>query len=279
MQILVTGSQGGIGSRLIPVLEAAGHTVRATDQKEGAENVADLTDWAAVRELVAGVDAVAHLGAIPGPVKGQEERVLASNAQGTWNVLLACVEHGVQRAVCFSSVNAFGSFGGLRPVPYLPGDDACPFDTHNVYQLAKHLVETVGDFFVRNHGMTVLCPRPVFVAQERHYEWFGHEHKDPPNAGTLTDLFSYVDVRDVCDATLRALTHDVSGFVPFLLSADDTNSVLTTEEIVARYYADTPWVTGIKAWVADNPHRALIDCKTAKTVLGWQPQHSWREGK
>lgn len=279
MRILVTGSEGGIGSRLAARLREEGHTVKGMDQQAHAEICGDLRDYPTVLAAVEGVDAVAHLGAIPSPRAGQEEAVLASNAQGTWNVLLACVHHGVKRAVCYSSVNAFGSFGGERRPPYLPGDDVFPAETHNVYQLAKHLVEEIGEHFVRNHGMTVLCPRPVFVARPEHYprwrEWF---NDDPDSHGSQTDLFSYVDVRDVCDATIRALTLDLSGFASFLLTADDTTSLLPTEELVRRHYPDVSWRVSKDAWLEQNPHRSLVDCRVAKTLLGWQPRHSWRDG-
>ena len=277
MHILVTGSQGGIGSRLTPLLKEAGHTVRTLDQTEGGDLTVDLRDFEAVAAAVEGVDAVAHLGAIHGPRRGEEEAVLASNAQGTWNVLLGCVRHNVKRAVCFSSVNAFGSFGGERRPVYLPGDDAFPSETHNVYQLGKSLVETIGEHFSRMYGMTVLCPRPVFVSRPEFYDrWRGHVPTGEPNHGSLTDLFSYVDVRDVCDATIRGLTNDITGFSAFLLSADDTITSTPTAELVERHYSDVSWRVPLETWLADNPHRALIDCAVAKELLGWQPQHTWR---
>ena len=279
MRIFVTGSQGGIGRHLCQRLIGDGHEVVGFDQADGAPTRGDLRDYMTVRDAMAGCDAVAHLGAIPGPVAGKEEAVLASNAQGTWNVLLACVHHGISRAVCFSSVNAFGCFGVARTPPYLPGDDETPRDNRNVYQLAKQFVEETGEFFSRVHGMDVFCLRPVYCPQPSAYANWNHwDPSTTPSKAALSEFFSYVDVRDVCDATVRALTHDIHGYAAFLLAADDTTVDVPTAELVERFYADIPWTTDQAAWLARGTHAGLIDCRVAKQLLGWQPTHSWRDG-
>ncbi|MFM7322948.1 MAG: NAD-dependent epimerase/dehydratase family protein [Armatimonadota bacterium] len=279
MRILVTGSQGGIGHHLVRQLHERGHSVVGFDQASGADIVADLRDYTAVLAAAEGCDAVAHLGAIPGPVKGKEEAVLASNAQGTWNVLLACVAHGIKRAVCYSSVNAFGCFGIARTAPYLPGDDRTPPDTRNEYQLAKHLVEEIGEHFARVHGMTVLCPRPVYCPQPSAYAtWNRWDPNTKPSKAALSEFFSYVDVRDVCDATVAALEKELVGFASFLLAANDTTVDVPTAELVERFYGDVPWLADRTQWLSRGVHTGLIDCKVARTLLDWNPTRSWRDG-
>jgi nucleoside-diphosphate-sugar epimerase len=278
--ILVTGSEGRIGRVLVALLSSEGHTVRTFDQVEGAEIVGDLRDAPAVFAALEGVDAVAHLGAIPGPKAGEEEAVLASNTQGTWNVLLGCVRHGVRRAVNFSSVNAFGSFAHGNPLMHLPGGDDYPARHINVYMLGKHLAEEVGKYFAANHDMTVLCPRPVFVAVPDHYaRWRERVAAGalPIPSGVNVDLWSYVDVRDVCEATRLALTlPDLRGFHAFLLSADDTVLPVPTAEIVDRELAHIVWRVDRDAYLGGDPYRSLVDCTKAKSLLGWRPRHSWR---
>jgi nucleoside-diphosphate-sugar epimerase len=268
MKILVTGSAGRIGKVLCALLEEHGHSVRRFDVEQG-----DLRDIEAVYSAVEGVDAVAHLGAIPWAIPGKDYEVMSVNVQGTNNVLLACVKHGVQRVVAYSSVNAFGSFAMERDVCYLPGDDAYPHGSFNIYQLSKHLNEETCRYFSERHGMTILCPRPVFVSSAEHYSQWGEHQGD----GYVVDLCSYVDVTDVAEATRLALTKEnLSGFHAFLLAADDTTSAHPTTEIVDRRLAAVPWRTPKDEWLADNPRRGLIDCRVAKALLGWQPRVSWR---
>ncbi|WP_309707515.1 NAD(P)-dependent oxidoreductase [Armatimonas sp.] len=268
MKILVTGSAGRIGKVVKALLESHGHTVRPFDKEQG-----DLRDIEAVTAAVEGMDAVAHLGAIPWAVPGKDYEVMSVNVQGTTNVLLACVQHGVKRVVAYSSVNAFGSFGMGREVVHLPGGDDYPHGSFNIYQLSKHLNEEMCAYYAQHYGMTILCPRPVFVSSAEHYpKW--HESTED---GHMVDLCSYVDITDVAEATRLALTNEnLSGFHAFLLAADDTTSVHPTADIIARRLASVPWRVSQEEWLAKNPHRGLIDCRIAKELLGWQPKVSWR---
>ena len=66
---------------------------------------ADLGDADAMRQAIAGMDAVLHIGAVPDPAAPFED-VLHSNVVGTYNVLEACRAAGVKRLVYASSVMA-----------------------------------------------------------------------------------------------------------------------------------------------------------------------------
>src|SRR5690242_674761 len=120
VNVLVTGSEGHVGRVQVATLIAAGYRVWTFDRspRQGASGdehiVGDLRDIATVRRAVQGMDAVAHLGAIADDWAGHDDDVLSVNVQGTWNVLLACVEAGIRRLVYFSSINALGAVGGRR---------------------------------------------------------------------------------------------------------------------------------------------------------------------
>ncbi|HLV79270.1 MAG TPA: NAD(P)-dependent oxidoreductase [Chthonomonadaceae bacterium] len=283
MKILVTGSEGLIGQALVAELRTAGHEVRTFDRAAqrrdapGEHIPGDLRDIYAVRQAARGMDAIAHLGAIPGDRPHGGDEVLAVNVQGTWNILMAAVEAGMGRVVAFSSINALGCVGGQRPAQVLPIDDAYPRHPFTPYQLSKHLVEETCQAFTRAHGLTTVCLRPVGV----HSGDYAATLRSVPDAlradREKVGYWAYVDVRDVCDATLRALTVEGISHAAFLLSAEDTTQEEPTAALVERYWPQTPWkAPGRAAWLADNPHRALIDCAQAKQVLGWTPRRTWR---
>lgn len=283
MRVLVTGSEGHIGQALVETLRAAGHEVRTMDRvarreaKPGEHLAGDLRDSSIVRQAVQGVEAVAHLGALPHDRAGSPEDVLTVNVQGTLNVLLACVEAGVERLVYFSSINALGCVGGYRPAQYLPIDDAYPRHPLSPYQISKHLGEEACRAFTDRYGLETVCLRPVYVMRPDQPMRRGPVSPSQMAEWGRVEYWASVDMRDVCEATRLALTVPGIKHDAFLLTADDTTVSVPTAELVETHYPDTPWPKIAMAdYLKDNPYRSLMDCTHAKEVLGWQSQHSGR---
>ena len=279
--VLLTGSEGAIGSHLGPALRAAGYRLRSFDLRpprsvEGDHRLADLLDLEAVREAMDGVAAVVHAGAIPWD-RGDASTVISTNVLGTWNVLQAAVEAGVDRFVGFSSINAQGSTGGRRPVPYLPLDDVVPHHPTSPYQLSKHLMEETCRSFSETHGISTICLRPVFVAHPAspHADGFGTEAFVER---WRHELWAYVDIRDLVEAVVLSLGLTDVRHDRFLLAARDTSVAEPTRDLVERFHPDVPW-TGVAPddYLAGDPYRSLIDCHHARDVLGWEARHSWRD--
>jgi nucleoside-diphosphate-sugar epimerase len=283
LRVLVTGSEGHIGRTQTLLLREAGHEIRTFDraaQRRGDdwEHIpGDVCDIDAVRRAVQGMDAVIHLAAIPNDRRGGGPDVLTVNVQGTWNLLFACVEAGASRLVLYSSVNSLGCVGGHRMAGYLPIDDDYPRHPMTPYQLSKHLAEEACRSFSAKHGLVTLCLRPVYVAHPEHYLHLRVRAEERRVGYEKVEYFAYVDVRDVADAGLRALTAANVTHGGFLLTADDTTMLTPTAELVEQFYPDTPWKQNRDAYLADRPFRSLMDCSHAKQVLGWQPLHSWRD--
>jgi nucleoside-diphosphate-sugar epimerase len=102
MRLLVTGATGFLGSRTSELLAQKGHRVVRVARPNGAERAAaadavriDAGD-PAVRDLVAGCDAVLHFAGIPDPARAREDpaRAVRENAGTTLNLLEGCLEHG-----------------------------------------------------------------------------------------------------------------------------------------------------------------------------------------
>ncbi len=283
MRLMVTGSAGRIGRTLVGILREAGYEIRTFDRTAQHKNndwehiPGDLRDIQAVRRAAQGMDAVVHLGAIPSDHYGTGDEVLTVNVQGTWNVLFAAAEAGVERVVYFSSVNALGVVGGHRVTSRFPINDSYPNLPLSSYQLSKHLAEEACRSFSEKHGFATLCLRPVGVIFPDNYAYYRRFRIEDLAERGKREYWAYVDVRDVCSATLCALKaqgvlHDV-----FLLSAADTSLPIPTEELVDRYYPEVPW-EGVsrQEYLADNPYRSLMDFSRAHQRLGWKPERHWR---
>ncbi len=285
MKILVTGSQGAIGRRLVKVLQKAGHTLRTLDraaaspESEWEHLPGDVRDISLVRRAAQGMDAVVHLAALLTDSPG-EDLLYTVNIQGTWNVLMACVEAGVPRLVNFSSIQALGHSAPKHTGLYLPFDDQIPRQPAFPYQISKHVGEEMCTAFAVQRGLVVVSLRPTYVFQpdqERDRWWLRLPEEILARSATQ-DYWSFVDVRDVCQAVVLALAAPVTGHQAFLLTSDFTWARLPTAELAAKYYPHFAWPrVSLAEWVKDNPYRSLVDCTQAKAVLGWQPVWSRRE--
>ncbi len=282
MRVLVTGGHGKIGVLQTDVLLRAGHVVRTLDRTAAPRNTpcehipGDICDPYTVRRAMQGMDAVIHLAAIPNDRHGASLEVLNVNVQGTWNVLFAALEAGVQRVIVFSSVNALGCVGGRRFADYLPIDDQHPHYPNSPYQLSKHLLEESCRSFSERYGLNTFCLRPVFVANADEYHWLKHRGR-LDNHHMQGEYFAYVDNRDVVDAAMRCLSAAATGYHGLLLTAEDTVLDVTTSEAALHCYPGATWRESLDGYTKDNPYRSFFKCSAAYDLLGWKAVHSWRD--
>lgn len=111
MRILLTGSSGWLGSALAPRLRSLGHEVTGLDPVPSAQTevVGSVADREVVLRTVSenGIEAVVHSGALHKPNIEHYENAdfVATNVQGTLNLLDAAVATGVQRFVFTSTTS------------------------------------------------------------------------------------------------------------------------------------------------------------------------------
>lgn len=107
--ILVTGSQGTLGRKLVKELESRGHYVYGCDLHHGEKNEirADVAEMRQVQRVFDTIvpDVVYHLAAEFGRNNGQEyyEQLWKSNAIGTRNIIEACIGSGAHMVFASSS--------------------------------------------------------------------------------------------------------------------------------------------------------------------------------
>lgn len=172
-KILVTGSDGFIGSHLTEELVKVGYEVKAfvyynsfntwgwleTLPKEIMEHVeifqGDVRDPNGVRVAMKGVDAVFHLAAliaIPFSYHSPDAYV-DTNIKGTLNVLQAARDLGV-RTLVTSTSEVYGT------AQYVPIDELHPFQGQSPYSATKIGADRLAESFYRAFELPVTIVRP-----------------------------------------------------------------------------------------------------------------------
>jgi len=158
-RILLTGAAGNLGKVLRDRLKRYADVVRISDIADlgpaGAQEEVvpcDLSDPKAVHALVAGVDAIVHLGGVS--VERPFEEILPANIQGTYHLYEAARRHGVRRIVFASSNHVIGFY---RQGEVLDADS--PPRPDGYYGVSKAFGEQLGSFYFDRYGIETVALR------------------------------------------------------------------------------------------------------------------------
>ncbi|MBM6593655.1 NAD-dependent epimerase/dehydratase family protein [Microvirga pudoricolor] len=155
MTILVTGSAGRVGSKVVRRLLEAGETVTGFDLRTSGlqhSNYREVTgtfdDRPAAARAAEDVTAVLHLGAFMSWHPADADRLHRANVEGTRVLLEEALRHKPRRIL-------FASSGEVYPenVPnYLPVDEDHPLKPRSPYGLTKLLGEELVRYAERTSG-------------------------------------------------------------------------------------------------------------------------------
>jgi len=191
-RLLLTGAAGGLGRVLRPRLKRLCRVLRVSDiaamdpAAEGEEVVvAPLEDAAAVHALVAGVQAIVHLGGIS--TEGPFAPILQANIVGVHHLYEAARRHGVGRVVFASSNHVTGFYRQDRIVSPLE-----PMRPDGHYGLSKAFGENLSRFYFDRYGIETVCLR------------IGSSFPEPKDRRMLATWLSYADLERLVTASLTA---------------------------------------------------------------------------
>ncbi|MEL6865236.1 MAG: aldehyde reductase [Bacteroidota bacterium] len=319
-QVLVTGGTGFLGAHCVHQLLDKGYRVKTTLRSLGkkqqviealkaagitaAEKLtfmeADLSKDHNWEEATKDCDYVLHV-ASPLPIKmPKDENVLIRPAvEGTLRVLEAAAKMGVKRVVMTSSFAAIGYSHKDESKVITEADWTDPKDKSlSAYSKSKTLAEQAAWDFIKRSDQTMelvtICPRYILgPALGQRFttsltvlkNLFEGTMKAMPNVS-----YGIIDVRDVADLHIRAMTHPAANNQRFLASS---GAPMTFKEIAlllkdklgdkahrvsTRVYPN--WLIRMAALfdpaakgVAPHLGKTLIsDNEKATKLLGWQPR-------
>lgn len=319
-KILVTGGSGFIGSHAILQLLDAGHEVRTTVRslerepdvramlKEGGAEPgerlsfvsADLERDEGWADAVADCEYVLHVASpFPAAIPKNEDELIVPARDGALRVLRAARDAGVRRVVLTSSFAAIGYGHQPQSEPFdetnwtdVNGDDVRP------YVKSKTLAERAAwDFIAREGGnleLAVVNPvgvfGPVLGPDYSTSILIVQRLMDGAVPGCPKLYFGVVDVRDVVDLHLRAMTHPAAKGERFLAVAGDFLSMAQIAGILKNRMGQLAkrvptrqlpnWLVriaalrdpAVKQILPELGKRKNASNAKAKSVLGWAPR-------
>jgi len=318
--VLVTGGSGFIAMHCIVKLLAAGHPVRAsvrslarepevraTLKAAGADAgdrlsfvVADLTADAGWADAVAGCDYVLHVASpFPLNVPKHEDELIVPAREGALRVLRAARAAGVKRVVQTSSFAAVGYGHPQMDRPFTEHDWSRP-DGEGItaYAKSKTLAERAAwDFMAREGGdmeLAVVNPvgvfGPVLGADFSTSIEIVKRMLDGALPAVPRITFGVVDVRDVADLHLLAMTHPEAAGERFLAVSGDFASLREIGLILKRRMGEAArraptrelpdWLVRVVALfdksvgqvVPELGKRKNATSDKARRVFGWTPR-------
>ncbi len=290
MKILVTGASGGVGRAVVRDLLDANHEVKTFDRaplprdlRERCEmQLGELTDRYAVLRAVEGVEAVAHLAAIPNPMGGNELNLFAPNVLGTQLVFEACESFDVKRVVIASSCSILGlafqnaPHGEEKIAPhFLPIVEGHPIENCDVYGLSKQCNEATAGMYARRTGMATTCLRLQAVHSTEHLNPWMRRSLERGNEWKSRDLWGYVERRDAARAFRLSLEQLETGHHVLNIVAQDYWAAPPYRALLERHYPSLLRSFDKAVEAGYNPAHGGWDSRRAQEVLGWKSQFHW----
>ena len=173
-KVLVTGSEGFIGSHLTERLVELGANVTALVQYNSFNNwgwidtfdvkiknnieviTGDIREYDNMKRIVKGKDIVFHLAAliaIPYSYLSPMAYV-RTNVEGTTNVLEACREYGIEKIIHTSTSETYGT------ALYVPIDEKHPIQGQSPYSASKIAADKMVESYYKSFNTPVAIIRP-----------------------------------------------------------------------------------------------------------------------
>ena len=276
--IIVTGANGFIGRYVTDGFLNAGYSVFAIDccshgwQSDSVEQIiTKISSGASVKdciEKIKSADVIVHLAAditVPG-----DAMTVGNNIDGMFAALEIARQTNVKQFILLSSIPVIGE------IQYTPIDELHPILPKTPYHWSKYLCEQMLDKYhdVFHSSAVIRIPSPVGLGMRNNVflsilinRMLKNEDVEIYGAGSR--IQSYIDVRDISIAIIKAIESESNGL--FLIAGKKAISNMQLAELCKN-------ILKSKSKILTNIHedlneseRWIISYKKAEKIFGYQP--------
>ncbi|MCX8130714.1 MAG: NAD-dependent 4,6-dehydratase LegB [Clostridia bacterium] len=302
-RVLVTGSEGFIGSHLTEMLVNMGASVTALVQYNSFNNwgwlevldssiksqiqvyTGDIREYDNMNKIINGKEVVFHLAALIAiPYSYQSPAAyVRTNVEGTLNVLEACRVHGIQKVIHTSTSEVYGS------AQYVPIDEKHPLQGQSPYSASKIGADKIAESYYSAYDLPVATIRPFNTYGPRQSaraviptiisQIISGE--ETIKLGALSPTRDFTFVKDTARGFIKMAESDESiGQVINL----GTNSEISIGGLVEKIISITDARVSIECEEErrrpgkSEVNRLWSNNERAKQVLGWFPEYTLDEG-
>jgi GDP-L-fucose synthase len=292
-KVLVTGGAGFLGRRVVAELRSRGYE----DIIVPRSNVCDLTEQAAVRELIHGQkpDLVIHLAAVVGGIGANLDnpgKYFYDNMMMGVMLIEECRLAKVKKVVALGTICAYPKFA---PIPFREEDlwGGYPEETNAPYGLAKKMLLVQSQAYRQQYGMNsvYLLPVNLYGPEDNFHDRTSHvipalikkcmDAKAQGASeivlwgdGSPTREFLYVDdaARGIIDAAEK-----YNDSLPVNLGSGAEISISALANLIAKATGFTGKIT----WDTSKPNgqpRRRLDTSRAKEFFGFESSTTLENG-
>lgn len=301
MKVLVTGADGFIGSHLTELLLSEGYQVKALSlynsfnywgwledipQSPNLEIVCgDIRDPHFCKHITRDVECIFHLAAliaIPFSYVAPDSYI-DTNVKGTLNICQAALENNVQRVLCTSTSEVYGT------AQYVPINEEHPLQPQSPYSASKIGADAIAMSFYNSFKLPLVIVRPFNTYGPRQsaraviptiISQIAAGIKEI-KLGDITPTRDFNYVADTCEGYLqlakceKAIGEVVNIGSNFEISVKDTLELI--KDIMqsdVEFVSDTQRLRPAKSEV----FRLWCDNSKIRELTGFEPKYSIREG-
>lgn len=302
-KVLVTGSDGFIGSHLTEELLKQGYDVKAfvyynsfntwgwldTIPKDVLNQIeifqGDIRDPNGVKEAMKDVDAVFHLAAliaIPFSYHSPDTYV-DTNIKGTLNVLQAARNLGIERVLVTSTSEVYGT------AQYVPIDEKHPYQGQSPYSATKIGADRLAESFYRSFDLPVTIVRPFNTYGPRQSaraviptiitQLLSGEREIKLGSLTPTRDFNYV--KDTANGFIEIYKSDKTIGEEINIATQNEISIgQLAEELIAQIAPNAQIICDEQRLRPEKSevNRLLGANQKIKDLTNWYPKYTFKDG-